>query len=74
MAANSLARAGVNFRIVDKRPMSVPAGQADGIQPRTIEVLQVSIFYVNPSTHSNPLDHRVMAWQTVSCERVTKCT
>lgn len=27
---------------VDDRPKSVPAGQADGIQPRTIEVLQVS--------------------------------
>ncbi|KAI0310571.1 FAD binding domain-containing protein [Amylostereum chailletii] len=40
MAANALARAGVNVRIVDKRPVKVMAGQADGIQPRTIEVLQ----------------------------------
>ncbi|THH17443.1 hypothetical protein EW146_g3360 [Bondarzewia mesenterica] len=40
MCANGLARAGVNVRIIDKRPAKVAAGQADGIQPRTIEVLQ----------------------------------
>ncbi|KAA1476570.1 hypothetical protein DENSPDRAFT_785394 [Dentipellis sp. KUC8613] len=40
MCANGLARAGVNVRIIDKRPTKVIAGQADGIQPRTIEVLQ----------------------------------
>ncbi|GJE93871.1 phenol 2-monooxygenase [Phanerochaete sordida] len=40
MAAHGLARAGVNVRIVDQRPAKVAAGQADGIQPRTIEVLQ----------------------------------
>lgn len=40
MCAQGLARAGVNVRIVDKRPGKVAAGQADGIQPRTIEVLQ----------------------------------
>ncbi|EIM80353.1 uncharacterized protein STEHIDRAFT_68295 [Stereum hirsutum FP-91666 SS1] len=37
MAANALAMAGVDVRIVDKRPTKVMAGQADGIQPRTIE-------------------------------------
>ncbi|EJC99951.1 uncharacterized protein FOMMEDRAFT_92013 [Fomitiporia mediterranea MF3/22] len=37
MAGNALARAGVNVRVVDKRPKKVAAGQADGIQPRTIE-------------------------------------
>lgn len=41
MCANGLAKAGVNVRIIDKRPEAIPAGQADGIQPRTIEVLQV---------------------------------
>lgn len=60
MCANSLAKAGVNVRIVDQRsvysehlfynlqyslvlhrPIKVAAGQADGIQPRTIEVFQV---------------------------------
>ncbi|OBZ73534.1 Phenol 2-monooxygenase [Grifola frondosa] len=40
MCANSLARAGVNVRIIDERPAKVMAGQADGVQPRTIEVLQ----------------------------------
>ncbi|EGN97043.1 hypothetical protein SERLA73DRAFT_170364 [Serpula lacrymans var. lacrymans S7.3] len=37
MAANALARAGTNVRIIDKRPAMVAAGQADGISPRTIE-------------------------------------
>ncbi|KAI0333878.1 hypothetical protein GY45DRAFT_189162 [Cubamyces sp. BRFM 1775] len=40
MCANALAMAGVNVRIIDQRPAKVAAGQADGIQPRTIEVLQ----------------------------------
>ncbi|KAH8091642.1 FAD binding domain-containing protein [Cristinia sonorae] len=39
-AAHGLVKAGVNVRIVDQRPIRVAAGQADGIQPRTIEVLQ----------------------------------
>ncbi|KAI9440812.1 FAD binding domain-containing protein [Lactarius indigo] len=42
MCGNALASAGVNVRIVDKRAVRVAAGQADGIQPRTIEVLQAS--------------------------------
>ncbi|KAH9479232.1 Phenol hydroxylase [Psilocybe cubensis] len=40
MACNALARSGVNVRIIDQRPDKVAAGQADGIQPRTIEVFQ----------------------------------
>ncbi|PPQ64352.1 hypothetical protein CVT24_008421 [Panaeolus cyanescens] len=40
MAANALARNGVKIRIIDQRPDKVAAGQADGIQPRTIEVFQ----------------------------------
>ncbi|KAG8900286.1 hypothetical protein FRB99_006141 [Tulasnella sp. 403] len=40
MCAQGLAAAGVDVRIIDKRPKAVPAGQADGIQPRTLEVLQ----------------------------------
>ncbi|KAI0738708.1 FAD binding domain-containing protein [Daedaleopsis nitida] len=40
MCANALARAGVKVRIIDKRSVGVAAGQADGIQPRTTEVLQ----------------------------------
>ncbi|QRV88565.1 phenol 2-monooxygenase [Ceratobasidium sp. AG-Ba] len=37
MCAHGLAKAGVNVRIIDKRPSKVAAGQADGIQPRTLE-------------------------------------
>ncbi|KAL1740745.1 FAD binding domain-containing protein [Schizophyllum fasciatum] len=40
MAATALKRAGVDVRIVDKRPHAIATGHADGIQPRTIEVLQ----------------------------------
>ncbi|PCH36421.1 hypothetical protein WOLCODRAFT_108689 [Wolfiporia cocos MD-104 SS10] len=40
MCANALANFGVNVRVVDQRPAKVAAGQADGIQPRTIEVFQ----------------------------------
>lgn len=40
MAANALSSFGINIRIIDQRPESIPAGQADGIQPRTIEVFQ----------------------------------
>ncbi|KAJ7815028.1 FAD binding domain-containing protein [Mycena olivaceomarginata] len=40
MCANALAKAGVDVRIIDERPSKVAAGQADGIQPRTIEVFQ----------------------------------
>ncbi|KAF7377670.1 hypothetical protein MSAN_00189900 [Mycena sanguinolenta] len=66
MCANALAKAGVNVRIIDQRPSKVAAGQADGIQPRTIEVFQsyglaerllregnqmhIAAFY-NPSQH-----------------------
>ena len=41
MAANALVKAGISARVIDKRPKKVAAGQADGIQPRTIEVFQV---------------------------------
>lgn len=41
MCGNALAVAGdVSVRVIDERPFKVAAGQADGIQPRTIEVLQ----------------------------------
>ncbi|KAN0088244.1 FAD binding domain containing protein [Tylopilus felleus] len=40
MCANALAMAGVDVRIIDKRPVKVAVGQADGIQSRTIEVMQ----------------------------------
>ncbi|KAI9566928.1 FAD binding domain-containing protein [Boletus coccyginus] len=40
MCGNALAMAGASVRIIDKRPTKVVAGQADGITPRTTEVLQ----------------------------------
>ncbi|KAJ7696431.1 FAD binding domain-containing protein [Mycena rosella] len=74
MCANALAKAGVNVRIIDQRPSKVAAGQADGIQPRTIEVFQsyglaerllregnqmhVASFY-NPGGHGIQLTDRV---------------
>ncbi|KAI1791906.1 FAD binding domain-containing protein [Ganoderma leucocontextum] len=39
MCANALVQAGVNVRIVDKRPEGLMAGQADGCQPRSLEIL-----------------------------------
>ncbi|KAJ8589549.1 hypothetical protein M405DRAFT_817771, partial [Rhizopogon salebrosus TDB-379] len=44
MCGNALAAAGVCVKVVDQRSLKVTSGQADGIQPRTIEVLQVSCF------------------------------
>ncbi|KAI0689450.1 FAD binding domain-containing protein [Cerioporus squamosus] len=40
MCANALNLAGIKVRIVDKRPLGLAAGQADGCHPRTIEILQ----------------------------------
>ncbi|CDO68385.1 hypothetical protein BN946_scf184815.g32 [Trametes cinnabarina] len=40
MCANALVHAGVTVRIVDKRLEGISAGQADGLQPRTLEILQ----------------------------------
>ncbi|OSD04725.1 hypothetical protein PYCCODRAFT_1433057 [Trametes coccinea BRFM310] len=40
MCANALVHAGINVRIVDKRPEGLSAGQADGLQPRSLEILQ----------------------------------
>ncbi|KAH9927961.1 FAD binding domain-containing protein [Epithele typhae] len=39
MAAMALHKAGVSVRIVDQRDQILEAGHADGIQPRTIEVM-----------------------------------
>ncbi|KAI0664328.1 FAD binding domain-containing protein [Cubamyces menziesii] len=40
MCANALAHAKIPVRIIDKRPGDIPAGQADGIHARTLEILQ----------------------------------
>ncbi|KAM5541471.1 hypothetical protein V8D89_005025 [Ganoderma adspersum] len=40
MCANALAHAGIKVRIVDQKAVPVAVGHADGIHPRTIEILQ----------------------------------
>ncbi|KAI6033585.1 hypothetical protein PISMIDRAFT_198051 [Pisolithus microcarpus 441] len=41
MCANALAAAGgIEVRIIDQRPSKISVGHADGLHPRTIEVLQ----------------------------------
>lgn len=40
MAALCMARCGIKARVVDKRDAGVRAGQADGIQCRTLEILE----------------------------------
>ena len=39
MAAATLARYGIPFRLIDKRPQQVFQGQAAGLQPRTAEIM-----------------------------------
>ena len=39
MAAATLARYGITFRLIDKRPQQVFSGQAAGLQPRTAEIM-----------------------------------
>ena len=39
MAAATLARYGISFRLIDKRPQQVFQGQAAGLQPRTAEIM-----------------------------------
>ncbi len=40
MAAATLARYGIPFRLIDKRPQQVFRGHAGGLQPRTAEIMQ----------------------------------
>ncbi|CCM01361.1 uncharacterized protein FIBRA_03411 [Fibroporia radiculosa] len=47
MCAMALSHAGVNVRIIDQRAVNLAAGQADGIQPRIIEVFQVTMVDVS---------------------------
>ncbi|KIM62707.1 hypothetical protein SCLCIDRAFT_24775 [Scleroderma citrinum Foug A] len=51
MCSNALAAAGdIKLRVIDQRPSKVALGQADGIQPRTIEVLQVTLERLDAAT------------------------
>ncbi len=57
------------------RPSKVAAGQADGIQPRTIEVFQAShIIWASPPVHSFCfIPGRAMVLQTAYFVKETKC-
>ena len=57
------------------RPKKVAAGQADGIQPRTIEVLQVSELVMDSYVGIETIItlFRVMDWRNDYLERGTKC-
>ncbi|KAG8781923.1 hypothetical protein FRC12_021404 [Ceratobasidium sp. 428] len=71
MCAHGLAKAGVNVRIVDKRPSKVAAGQADGIQPRTLEVLQVrsSSLHLRTTLYLHNIVDQRRAWRGLTAKR-----
>ena len=54
------------------RPVKLATGQADGIQPRTIEILEVLIDY---STAKSKLKsyHRAMDWHNDCCKKEIVC-
>lgn len=56
MAACWFARTGVPFRIIDKRSNKVFAGQADGLQARTLEVFQSFGFGDRALKEANPIN------------------
>ena len=51
MAAITLARYGISFRIIDKRPQQVFRGHAAGFQPRTMEIMQSLGFHHTLAKH-----------------------
>ena len=64
----------INTRIIERRNGRLELGQADGIQPRTIEVLQVRLASSTARTDaSSQRPGRAMASQSVSCARGTRC-
>jgi 2-polyprenyl-6-methoxyphenol hydroxylase-like FAD-dependent oxidoreductase len=61
MAANWMSRLGINTRIIDKRPEKVQAGQADGIQARTLEIWDSFGIVDRIVKEGNPLDGKIRA-------------
>ncbi|KAM0804286.1 FAD binding domain-containing protein [Usnea florida] len=55
MAAATLARYGVPFRIIDKRAQHIFRGHASGIQPRTAEILHSLGFQPNLAIHGSAM-------------------
>lgn len=57
--------------LTSSRPKKVAAGQADGIQPRTIEVLQV---WLRLSSHVTSFsEYRATVLLSVYSTRATRC-
>ncbi|KAI1100397.1 FAD binding domain-containing protein [Jackrogersella minutella] len=53
-----LARCGINFRILEKRPGALKIGQADGVQCRTVEIFEsfgLSETLLKESYHANEI-------------------
>ncbi|MCJ1433540.1 hypothetical protein MMC27_002903 [Xylographa pallens] len=53
MAAVTLARYGVDFRIIDQRAERIQTGHAGGVQPRTLEVLETLDLQYALDCHGN---------------------
>ncbi|MCJ1379283.1 hypothetical protein MMC17_002384 [Xylographa soralifera] len=53
MAAVTLARYGVEFRLIDQRAERIQTGHAGGVQPRTLEVLQTLDLQYALDCHGN---------------------
>ncbi|MCJ1389080.1 hypothetical protein MMC18_001934 [Xylographa bjoerkii] len=53
MTAATLARYGVGFRMIDQRPERIQTGHAEGVQPRTVEVLQTLDLQYTLDCHGN---------------------
>ena len=55
MAAATLARYGIPFRLIDKRPQQIFRGQAAGLQPRTAEIMHTLGFQRTLARYGNAL-------------------
>ena len=55
MLATWMARCGINCRIVDKRSTKIFSGQADGLQIRTLEILDSFGFADRIMKECNPI-------------------
>lgn len=53
MAAIWFAKLGINARIIDKRGTKIFAGQADGLQPRALEVFNSFGFAHRPAKEAS---------------------
>jgi hypothetical protein len=73
MCATALAAAGITVRIIDKRAQQVMIGHADGVMPRSLEVLQVRTAYSGSRLLLKENGRVTESW-IHSCEMVVVCT